>query len=245
MPFQNKTIVLTGGTRGIGLELCKLLALNNSVIVVSSNETNLAELKHSYPNLRTIVCDLSIRKDIERCIDQLDDLSHIDLLINNAAVQYYPEFLNDDFEFEGIRKEISINFTSVCELTYLLLPKLLASNKGANILNMSSGLALAPKKSSAIYCATKAAISSFTRSLRYQLKSYRIKVHQAFPPLTKTQMTGMRSNQDSLEAPSRVASEILAALERGTEDIYIGKIKVLRVLLWLLPSVARKLMSQS
>ncbi|MBL7556382.1 MAG: hypothetical protein JNM24_11225 [Bdellovibrionaceae bacterium] len=55
----------------------------------------------------------------------------------------------------------------------------------------------------------------------------------------------MRSNQNSLEAPSRVAAEILAALERGTEDIYIGKIKVLRILLWLLPSVARKLMSQN
>tara|TARA_B110001454_G_C12723270_1_gene436154 strand:+ start:33798 stop:34532 length:735 start_codon:yes stop_codon:yes gene_type:complete len=243
--YQNKTIVLTGGTKGIGLELCKLLYPSNKLLVIASNENNLNLLKNAFPNIVTLQCDLSQRKDIEHCVDQLESLESIDMLINNAAVQYYPDFLSDDFEFEGIRREISINFTAVCELTYLLLPKLVASKKAPLILNISSGLALAPKKSSAVYCATKAAITSFTRSLRYQLRGHGVDVYQAFPPLTNTQMTKKRLTQTQLSSPSDVALKILKGLESRHMDIYIGSINALRLIAWVAPWLARKIMSKN
>ena len=118
----------------------------------------------------------------------------IDVLINNAALQSTPTFLEDDFRYEQIRREIDVNFTSVCCLTHLLLP-LLVKDTQSVIMNINSGLAIVPKTSSAVYCATKGALNIFSQSLRHQLENTNIDVKQCLLPLVETKMTEGRGSK--------------------------------------------------
>ena len=166
MKLKNKRIIITGATSGIGYEMARKLYTDNEVIVISRNQMKLNNLSSKLTGLVTFCADLSKIEDLENVADEITkSFDSIDILINNAGIQYTPSFLDDDFVYENINREITVNFTSVCCLTYLLLPLLLHQNAAA-ILNINSGLALAPKTSSAVYCATKGAMNIFSQSLR-------------------------------------------------------------------------------
>ena len=252
MQLREKTILLTGGTRGVGRELVGLLARDNTLIILARNEQKLQELKNTHSRIETFACDLTNHTRLEEVADQiLKKQTRVDLLINNAAIQFTPRFLDDDFRYETIRQEIDINFGSVCALTYLLLPALLSEklpddesqNKKALILNVNSGLGLAPKTSSAIYCATKGALNIFSKSLAYQLADTNIKVLQAFLPLVDTDMTRGRGTDkiSALEA----ARDILRGIENETQENYIGKMKLFRLLQRFSPSLAGNIMRKA
>ena len=242
MKLSKKRIVITGGTSGIGYEMVKKIHTNNEVIVVSRNAKKLEELTQKFPGIITYQADLSQLEDIKTVGSAIAErFESIDLLINNAAVQYTPTFTDKAFDYESISHEITLNFTSICNLTYLLLPALTHKNK-AVILNLNSGLALAPKTSSAIYCATKGALNIFTQSLRYQLENTNISVQQAFLELVETAMTtGRGNNKMSAEEAAKV---IIQGVERGILDHDIGKVKLLRLLLRLAPLIAQKIMKK-
>ncbi|MCF6319116.1 MAG: SDR family NAD(P)-dependent oxidoreductase, partial [Proteobacteria bacterium] len=187
--MEDKIIVITGGTSGIGYEVTKLLHNKNKLIVISKNLDKLDRLSKELKGIVTYQADLSNPEEVEVVANAiLDNFSSIDVLINNAAVQYTPTFLDDQFDYNNISKEININFTSICCLTYKLLPLLFQSAETI-ILNVNSGLALAPKTTSAIYCATKGALNIFTQSLRYQLEETNVSVQQVFLDLVDTDMT--------------------------------------------------------
>jgi len=112
-------------------------------------------------------------------------------------------FIDEEFRYESISYEIALNFTSICSMTYLLLPALLHKEK-AIIMNVNSGLGLTPKTSSAIYCATKGALNIFSQSLRYQLEKTNISVQQAFLDLVDTKMTkGRGKNKTAPEVAAK------------------------------------------
>ncbi len=122
------------------------------------------------------------------------------------------------------------------------MPILLHKNK-AVILNINSALALAPKTSSAIYCATKGALNIFTQSLRYQLEKTNISVQQVFLELVDTSMTrGRGKNKVSAED---AAKKIILGIERDISEHNIGKVKILRILLRLAPSIAQKILKNN
>jgi len=234
MNFHNKHIVITGGTSGIGLELVRSLASENHVIVISKKGTLPKELIHTEYPVKLYHADLANKAEIESVVDQIQkQVSSIDVLINNAAMQRTPEFLADDFNFDGIQTEIDVNFTAICHLTYLFLPMLLAADRG-QIINVNSGLAIAPKKGSAIYCATKSALDSFSKSLSYQLENTTVDVRQVFLPLVKTAMTEGRGS-GKLQA-DYVANRILS----GAQDV--GKVRLLRLINYVAPPLARRIM---
>ena len=134
MELKEKCIVITGGTSGIGYEMTKHLHINNQVIVISRNPTKLNTLSQELEGIVTYKADLSNLKELETVVEKIvKRFESIDVLINNAAVQYTATFLEDDFSYENISREITLNFTSVCSLTYLLLPKLLHSDKAGNL----------------------------------------------------------------------------------------------------------------
>jgi len=198
----------------------------------------------------TYEADLSTLNDVETVADAIvKRFGSIDILINNAAAQYTPTFLDDDFRYDTIAREITLNFTSVCSLTYLLLPALLNSadstsvNNKAIILNINSALALTPKTSSAIYCATKGALNIFSQSLRYQLEKTNVDVQQIFLELVDTPMTkGRGKNKVSAKD---AAHKIIVGMERDISDHFIGKVKLLQILLRLAPSIARRILKSS
>jgi short-subunit dehydrogenase involved in D-alanine esterification of teichoic acids len=208
--------------------------------VISRDEEKLNNLSQQFEGIVTYKTDLSRLDDVENTADTIvKHFDLIDVLVNNAAIQYTPTLLDEDFRYETISREVTINFVSVCALTYLLLPSLL-HQKEAAILNINSGLALAPKASSAIYCATKGALNVFTQSLRYQLEQTNISVRQAFLELVDTAMTKGRGKHKM--AAEYAAQQVLKGLERDIADHDIGKVKLLRLLLRLAPSIAKAIM---
>ena len=234
MKFHNKHIVITGGTSGIGLELVRSLVDENQIIVISKKGTLPKELINTENSVQLYHANLANKNEIESVVDKIQkDHRSIDVLINNAAIQCTPEFLDDDFNFDAIQTEIDVNFTAICHLTYLFLPMLLAADHG-EIINVNSGLAIAPKKGSAIYCATKSALDSFSRSLSYQLEHTTIDVSQVFLPLVKTAMTQGRGSGKLLAHD--VANQIL----NGTQDV--GKVRLLRLINYVAPPLARRIM---
>ena len=243
MKLSGKNIVLTGGTTGIGKEMVKRLHKDNQLLVMASNQTRLDALAAEYPTIKTHCVDLGSVADVDAAAHAATSaFSEIDVLINNAAIQFTPTFTDDDFDVNSIEREVAINFTAICRLTAHLLPALKASKDSA-VLNVNSGLALAPKTTSAVYCASKAALENFSRSLRYQLEGTSVAVLQAFLPLVETPMTAGRGSGKM--AASDAASAILSGLENGTTENYIGKSKLLAVLMRIVPSVARDIMKRS
>ncbi len=240
MKLINKRILITGATSGIGLELVKKLYQNNHIYVIARNKHKIEELQSRFPDIVAYQADFSDLIALQDAVNVINrEIHSLDLLINNVAVQYTPLITDDDFAVTSIVDEITINFTSICYLCYFLLP-LLNQKHSAVILNVNSGLAIAPKTTSAIYCATKGALNSFSQSLRHQLSNTQVKVLQAFLPLVDTPMTEARGN--SKMSVDRASRAIIKGIEKTIIDHDIGKVKLLRFINRLFPSLAKKIM---
>ncbi len=243
MRLIDKNILVTGGTSGIGLKLVEKLYQNNNIYILARDKNKIKALKERFPTVTAYHVDLNDIGGLKGVVATLNkDINKLDLLINNAAVQYTPTLLDSDFEYESISHEVNTNFTSICCLCYLLLPMLNRQND-AIILNVNSGLALVPKTTSAIYCATKGALNTFSQSLRHQLRDTQVKVLQAFLPLVDTPMTEGRGRGKL--TIDKVSSEIIKGIEKNVLDNDIGKVKFLRILNRLLPGVAKEMMRRN
>lgn len=130
MTLTNKQIVITGGTSGIGLEIVHQLAIDNKLIVIGRNHAMLQSLSSQYPMLETHCCDLSCINDVRVLIANLSiQHMHLDVLINNAAIQYSKKLTDQEYDPDTISAEINTNFTAVCLLTHGLLPLLQRAEK--------------------------------------------------------------------------------------------------------------------
>ncbi len=243
MELKRKHIVITGGTSGIGLEMVNHLVGENDVSVLARASDKLERAKRKLGTINFIETDLSDLQSVEQAADQfVQQGKNIDVLINNAAQQSTPTFLDQAFRYEMIKREIDVNFTSICCLIHLLLPLILKDSPSV-ILNINSGLAISPKRTSAIYCATKGALNTFSQSLRYQLEETNISVKQAFLPLVDTDMTAGRGKGKL--SPQEAAKEILRGLQHASGDFDIGKVKLLRIIHRFAPGIAAKIMKAS
>ncbi len=243
MQLINKKILITGATSGIGLKLVEKLYQNNNLYIIARNQHKINELQDKFPAIIAYKADLKNIDELQAAVKQFRlETENLDVLINNAAVQYTPTFIDNDFKFESINDEITTNFTSLCCLCYLLFP-LLNRQSESIILNINSGLGLVPKTTSAIYCASKGAMNIFSQSLRHQLKDTHVNVLQAFLPLVDTPMTKGRGK--SKMAVEKVSTEIIKGIEKTILDHDIGKVKFLRLINRLLPSLAKQMMEKS
>jgi len=244
MKLNNNTILITGGTSGIGLELVRqFYERNNKLIVTSSNQSNLENLKEKFPGIITIVCNLADNSSVHQLITKcLTDHGDINLVINNAGIQYNYNWLEEKDGYAKIANEICVNFTSPMQIIYGLLPVLLNKREAA-IVNVSSGLALVPKKSAPIYCATKAAIHNGTKALRYQLENTTVKVFEIIPPLVETPMTEGRG-KDKI-SPKQLVDEFIPNFINNKYESFIGKTKILRLIQRLSPARADSILKNS
>lgn len=245
MNLQNRTILITGGTSGIGKELVRQLDKSgNELIVLGRSEHKLADLKKQFVSISTYCCDLSQRSQVERVMDQV--ITHhpdVSVLINNAAVQLTPSFISDEFDFDSIDFQITTNLSAPLWIISLLMAGNFLTQHQSLIVNISSGLAFYPKTESAVYCATKAALHSISQSLRYQLEKTPVRVSEVILPLVDTAMTEGRG---SGKITAKLAAEgIIAGIEAGRDEIYIGKARLLPLMLLLVPGVFKKMMKGS
>jgi len=241
MKLRNNSILITGGSSGIGLALVeRLYALDNHLLVVAKDAQKLAALQSQYPGVDTFACDLA-EAEAPEALRLYVEQQHprLNMLFNNAAIQYNYDFSSEKDILAKIDQEVSVNLTAAFKLCAVLLP-LLRRNGQAAIVNISSGLAIAPKKSAPVYCATKAALHSFSKALRYQLEASSIRVVEVLPPIVATPMTEGRGKGKI--SPAQVAEEFIRAFERQQEEIYIGKSKLLYWIHRLAPSLAYRIL---
>jgi len=242
MNLGDNTILVTGGGSGIGLALAKAFALHssNTVIVCGRNAQKLETVRKDNPAIITFSCDITSDHDQERLTEAIaQKYPSLNILINNAGIQRNYDFSDTRSHTDVIEEEVNINFLAQVTLTDRLLPVLMQQPRAA-IVNVTSALAVIPKQSAPVYCATKAAMHNFTKALRYQFENTPIKVFEIIPPLVDTEMTKGRGKGKI--TPEALAAEALRGIESNKYEIRIAKTKILFALHRLLPSVAERIM---
>ncbi len=248
MNVSGNTILITGGTSGIGLELTKqLLDRKNTIIVTGRDAKKLEEAKKRFPGIHTIASDVSKPADIEKLVEQLTkDFPKLNWLINNAGIMNTIN-LHDDAKLEPLTREIEINLMGPIRMIRAFLP-LLKKQPSAAIVNVTSGLAFTPLPSSPIYCATKAGLHSYTLSLRVQLKKTNVKVFELAPPATATPMMDGHDPEDMKGITIMPVAAMVAAAMKGFEtnkfEICPGQSNQLRMMSRVAPGFILAQMSK-
>lgn len=248
MRLAGRGTLVTGGSSGIGLALAQALRRAGCEVLVCGRDADkLGRAAGMVPGLRTVVGDLAQPADVRRIADVATDLpGGLSILVNNAAMQRERNLFIDtaDDALAATADEVGTNLTGLILLTTLCLPALRAAPAAA-VVNLTSGLALAPKAGAPVYCATKAGVHSFTTTLRYQARTHApgLLVSEVMPPVVDTPMTAGRTV--GKVAPQRVAAAIIRGLVRDHTEITIGKVRLLRVVHRIAPSVAHRMMRDS
>lgn len=216
MELRGRTVLLTGGSSGIGLALAKrFVAAGATVLVTGRRAEALAKAQEACPGLRTLVNDVGSRADRERLVAHLAAESlAIDMLINNAGIQKHLDAAQLD-DWDAASEELRINLEAPMHLTSLVLP-MLRQRDEAWVINVSSGLAFAPLARVPVYCATKAALHSFTQSLRYALRESRVRVIEVIPPAVRSNLGG---SHDFGVDTDEYADSVMAGLAQDREEI--------------------------
>jgi uncharacterized oxidoreductase len=188
MKITENTILITGGTSGIGLAFAEeFMKEGNKVIITGRRKDRLDAIKVKFPEIITKISDVA--DDDQRTeLAEWVQLHHPDtnILINNAGIQLDTD-LTKPSDMERVRSEVETNFIAPVHLSSLFIQHLL-NKENAAIINITSGLAFVPIAFMPVYCATKAAMHSLTLSLRYQLKDTTIKVFEIIPPSVDTEL---------------------------------------------------------
>ena len=226
MDISGNTILITGGSTGIGFALAKTLLKNgNEVVICGRRPEKLEDAKEQFPAIHTRQCDVSDDLEREQLIHWMtENFPSFNILINNAGIQMMHDF-SKEIEAEHISTELAINFEAPVHLASLVIPHFL-NKKTAAIVNITSGLAFIPLAIVPVYCATKSAMHSFSISLRHQLKSTPIQVFEIAPPIVDTELDkgarDQRGQTDRGIKPEVVAEETLKALQQNITEFTIG-----------------------
>src|SRR5579883_769031 len=197
MRLSGNTVLITGGTSGIGLELAKsLLKQGNKVIVTGRDEAKLKKTKESLPEIDWIQSDVSKLQDIENLFNRITtDFPETNILINNAGGSRPINLFKAAGDLAGLTEEIDSNLTGQIRMAVKFISHL-EKKSSAAIVNVTSGLSFVPLPLMPVYCAAKAGIHSFTLSLRVQLKNTNIKVFELAPPTTRTPLIEKYNSED-------------------------------------------------
>jgi uncharacterized oxidoreductase len=240
MNLENNTILITGGSSGIGLELSKVLAQRgNKVIICGRSNDKLNNAKDMEPNLIAYPCDLSCSK---QCTDfsNMISTSHPDLniLINNAAIVHKTNFLNTENIIEMAENEVETNFLAPLRLIHYLFP-VLQKNENSTIINITTGLVYSPRADYPFYNATKAALHSFTQVFRKQTENLDINVVEVMFPAVKTPWH--KGNPPKIAISTKKAvNEMLKGLARNKKEIRVAGVKMLYAASRIAPKFAFK-----
>ena len=224
MKTVNNTILITGGSAGIGFEFAKALSANNKIIITGRNEARLKAALDKLPNAFGILGDVANEKDVANLVAVLNkDHKDLNIVINNAGKSAPVYHLATETDaFTKASEEMLTNYLSVIRLNERLLP-LLKKQKEAAIVNVSSIVAIAPGGRLPSYSASKAALHSYTITLRQHLANTSVKVFEIYPPLVATEFSAEIGGLVNGIAPSVVANDLVKGLEENNFDIRVGQ----------------------
>ena len=237
MNLSNRTILITGGSAGIGLAFAlKFAELGNEVIVTGRRQKVLEDVKARHPNLHTIQSDVADPAQIAALAARVKaDFPKLDVLMNNAGIMLYKNLRVPATDLAGLMAEVNINLGGVITTTSAFID-ILTANKGT-VINVSSALAFVPLPAAPIYSATKAAIHSYTQSLRFQLEESGVEVVELMPPGVKTDMTTeLAEGGVTVITTDELVKQSFAALKAGAVEIRPGQSKQLAFMRRLAPN---------
>lgn len=200
MNMNDNTILITGGGSGIGRALAEAFhAEGNQVIIAGRRKEVLDETTAANPGMKAAVLDIENSEEIQSFAEQLKvDSPALNVVIHNAGIMRAEDLR--DGAIDGAEATVATNLLGPIRLNAALLP-LLETQPQATIMTVSSGLAFVPMAATPTYCATKAAIHSYTQSLRYQLKDTSVQVLELIPPYVQTELMGARQASDPYAMP--------------------------------------------
>lgn len=241
MKLNDRTILITGGTSGIGLELAKqLLQRGNTVLITGRDEQKLSAAQRSLPGVHTFKSDASSPAEIEALYQAAtSQFPTLDTLINNAGIMRNLD-LNQNRELKDVTREIDTNLSGPIQMIQKFLPHLKAQSN-ALIVNVSSGLAFVPFPLSPVYSAAKAAIHAYTRCLRVQLRGTGVTVIELAPPGVETPL--FRGEfADAMKGQKAMPLDVFAkkaitGIEAGKAEVRPGLSNVLHLLSRLAPQL--------
>jgi len=236
MEIRGKTAVVTGGTDGIGIEIARHLGAGGASVVVAGRD--LARLDSARTEgFEPIAADLSTIAGCDALIAALAGRP-IDILVNNAGMGAEYD-VTAPIDLCEVDRCIFLNLNAPIRLITGLLDTLRARPE-AMIVNVTSGLAIAPAAGSPVYCGTKAGLRSFTMALRAQLSGTKVHVMEALPPVVETQMTAGNSHKKMSAA--ECGRQIVAAIAGDRNQANVGMTALLNTVHNISPAIARHVM---
>ena len=230
MQIKNNTILITGGGSGIGRALAEAFhAEGNQVIIAGRRKAALEEVTTANPGMRSAVLDIENTEAIKTFAAKLlTDFPKLNTVIHNAGIMQVEDLLEG--ALETAEATIATNLLGPIRLNAALIAHF-AKQPAATIITVSSGLAFVPLAATPTYCATKAAIHSYTQSLRYQLQNTSVQVMELAPPYVQTGLMGAHQHEDPMAMPLKeFIAEVMniIATNPGATEILVERVKPLR-----------------
>ena len=232
MKITGNTILITGGGSGIGRALAEAFhKLGNQVTIAGRGRKSLDETIAANPGMKSVTLDVSDPKSIQSFAAQVTkDFPTLNVVINNAGIMKPENLLEAPNYLSDAEAIVTTNLLGPIRLTAALLPSL-RKQPHATIMTVSSGLAFVPWATTPTYCATKAAIHSYTQSLRYQLKATKVEVIELIPPYVQTTLMGDQQAKDPNAMPlNEFIDEVMSILKSqpDVKEVCVKKVYPLR-----------------
>jgi len=192
-----------------------LMKMNgNTILIAGRRRSLLEEVTAAHAGMIALELDIEDPDSIARLAEQVDrKFSNLNVLINNAGIMRNENLLSPAFSLDDAEATVVTNLLGPIRLTTALLPGIVRQPQGA-ILMVTSGLAYVPLSMTPTYCATKAAIHSYTQSLRYQLQDASVEVLELIPPYVATTLTGEQQANDPNAMPlNEYIAEVMEILK--------------------------------